>query len=121
MHRDPTSNPHANRADLRIHPIVFNPNSDPARNTISRDIKAIERIDHPALERMDEAADILAALLQVEHNVANALAGTMIGIASAAPGNIDRKALRIGQLGRVRAGACGVERRMLQQPYELAG
>ena len=53
-------------------------------------------------------------------HIADALAGPVIGVAPAAPGRVDREALRIEQLGRVGAGAGGVERRMLEQPDQLA-
>ena len=50
-----------------------------------------ERVDHPAFERMDEAADVLPALFEVEHHIADALAGAVIGVAAAAAGLVDRE------------------------------
>ena len=79
-----------------------------------------ERVDHPAFERMDEAADVLPALFEVEHHIADALAGAVIGVAAAAAGLVDREIQRIEQLGRVGAGAGGEQRRMLEQPDAFA-
>ena len=75
-----------------------------------------QRIDHPLFERMDEAADVFAALFEVEHDVADALAGAVIGIAPAAAGIEHRQAERVDELGRVGAGARGEQRRVLEQP-----
>ena len=64
-----------------------------------------ERVDHPAFEAMDEAADVLPAFFEVEHHIADALAGAVIGVASATAGFVDREIERIGELGGVGAGA----------------
>ena len=69
---------------------------------------------------MDEAADITAAPFKIEHHIADALAGAVIGVATSAAGLEYRKALRIGELGRVRAGAGGEQWRMLEQPDAFA-
>ena len=59
-------------------------------------------------------------LLEVEHQIADALARAVIGVAAAAAGLVDREAERIEQLGRVGAGAGGEQGRMLEQPDAFA-
>ena len=81
-----------------------------------RDAELAERCDHPAFERMDETADVAAAPFEVEHQVADPLAGAMIGVAAAAACLVDREAQRIEQLGGVGAGAGSEQGRMLEQP-----
>src|SRR4051812_33616983 len=68
---------------------------------------------------MDEAADVLPALLQVEHYVADALPGPVVGVAAATARFEHREIPRIGKLGRIRAGPGGKQRRMLEQPDAL--
>ena len=58
-----------------------------------------QRVDHPLFERVNEAADVLSALLEVEHDVTDALPGAVIGIASAAARIEHRKVQRVGELG----------------------
>ena len=79
-----------------------------------------ERVDHPAFERVDEAADVLPPPFEVEHHVADPLAGPVIGVATAASRLVDGESLRIGELGRIRAGAGGEQRRVLEQPHTFA-
>ena len=69
--------------------------------------------------RGDEGAHVAAAAAQVEHHVGDALAGPVIGELAAAPAAVDGQALRIEQVLGPRAGAGGVERRVLEQPDEL--
>ena len=54
--------------------------------------KFAERGDHPAFERMDEAADVAAALFKVEDQIADPLAWAVIGVSAAAAGLVNRKA-----------------------------
>ena len=79
-----------------------------------------ERVDHPAFERMDEAADVLPALFEVEHHIADPLAGPVIGVAAAAAGLVHREILRVEQLGGIGAGAGGEQGRVLEQPDAFA-
>ena len=69
---------------------------------------------------MDQPADVAAAAFEVEHQIADPLAGAVIGVAAAAAGLVDREAGRIEQLGRVGAGAGGEQGRMLEQPDAFA-
>ena len=64
---------------------------------------------------------VRVALLEVEHQIGDALTGSVIGVAAAAAGGVDRKTSGIEQLGGIGAGAGGVERGVLEQPDELAG
>ena len=57
---------------------------------------------------------------QVEHGVDHALAGAVIGVLPAAARDVDGKAHGLQEVLRPGAGAGGVERRMLQQPDQLA-
>src|SRR3546814_17745566 len=68
---------------------------------------------------MDEPAHVAAAHVEVEHHIADTLARTVIGVAAAPPRLVNGKPLGVEQLGRVRAGAGGVEGRMLEKPHEL--
>src|SRR3546814_15885869 len=68
---------------------------------------------------MDEPAHVAAAHVEVEHHIADTLARTVIGVAAAPPRLVNGKPLGVEQLGRVRAGAGGVEGWMLEKPHEL--
>src|SRR3546814_19661019 len=63
--------------------------------------------------------DTLFPYTTLFRSITDALAGTMIGIAPAPPGVIDRKPC-VEQLGGVGAGAGGIERRMFEQPDAFA-
>jgi len=75
--------------------------------------------DHPSLERMDEAANVLAAAGEVEGQVADPLARPVIGVPPAAAGVEHGKALRVEQLGRVGAGPSGEQGWVFEQPDPL--
>ena len=53
-------------------------------------------------------------------NLADALARAVIGVAAAAARRVDGESIGVEKLRRVGAGARGVERRMLEQPDQLA-
>src|SRR5829696_3780350 len=69
---------------------------------------------------MDEAADVLASLFEVEDDIAHALARPVIGIAPAAARFEHREIGGVEQLCGIRARASREKRRMLEQPDELA-
>ena len=52
-------------------------------------------------------------------HIGDALARPVIGVLPAAAGLEHRQPVRIEQVGGVRAGPGGVERRMLEQPHQL--
>ena len=58
---------------------------------VGADPKLSERVDHPAFERVDEAADVLATPFEVEHHITDPLAGAVIGVPAAAAGFVDRE------------------------------
>ena len=58
----------------------------------------------------------LAALLKVEHDVADALAGAVIGVPAAASRRRRRETRLVEQFGGVGAGAGGEQRRVFEQP-----
>ena len=84
-------------------------------------VEAGKRGDDPVLQTANETAHVAAAGLQVEHHIGHPLAGPVIGEAPAAPGAIDRKALRCQKLSPLGAGAGGIERRVLDEPDTLRG
>ena len=96
-----------------------NPDADPVLAPLAGDVERRQGADDPFLERGDEAAQVRAAALEVEHHIDHPLAGPVIGELAAAPGRVHREAC-LDQLGGLGAGAGGVERRMLDQPDELA-
>ena len=81
--------------------------------------EARERADDPFLEPVHVAAHIAVAAGEIEHDIGDALPGSVIGIAAAAAGPVHRQALRVEQVFVARAGPGGVERRVLEQPDEL--
>ena len=120
MERHPAAHPYAQRADLRLSPVaVIGPDADPPVRPPRRYAEISERRDHPAFEMVHEIADILAALAQVDVEIADPLPRPMIGVAAAAPGIIDGET-RVQQFGRVGAGPGRIERGMLQQPHPFA-
>ena len=81
----------ADRADLGFVGAAAGPDADPPGLAPRLDAEVGERGDHPAFEAMDEAANVAPALLEVEHEVADPLAGAVIGVAPAAPGLVHRE------------------------------
>ena len=77
-----------------------------------------ERADDPFLDRSNEAAHVGRAALEIEHDIADALAGTVIGELPAAAGRIHGKA-RVEELVRPGGGAGCVEGRVLEQPNQF--
>ena len=56
---------------------------------------------------------------KVEHDIGDALPRPVIGPAAAAAGAVDRQTARVEQFLVARAGAGGIERRVLEEPDEL--
>jgi hypothetical protein len=113
---------HADRRDLVLASVAArHPDADPALAPLGAHVEAGEGADGPVLEIGHEAADVLLAGAQVEHGIDHPLARPMIGVLPAAPCDMNRKAHRLQQVGRLGTGAGGVERRMLEQPDQLAG
>ena len=68
---------------------------------------------------MDETAHVAAALLQVEHDIADPLARTVIGVPSPAP-RLDDIEPRIEQFGAIGTGPGRIDRGMFEQPDQFA-
>ncbi len=83
-----------------------------------RTSNAASVLDDPFLDRGDEAAHVRRAALEIEHDIADPLAGTVIGELPAAADHMHRKT-RLDQLLRPRGCAGGVKRRVLEQPDQL--
>lgn len=80
----------AKGADLRFFWSFAHPYSDPSLGPMRINSKLFQRIDHPALEGMDEATDVLSALFKVENHVPDTLAGAMVGVTTAPASVVDR-------------------------------
>src|SRR5262249_16233870 len=119
MHRHPSPDAHADRPDLGLASGCIDPDSDASADRARRNSDIGECIDDPVLKALNIAPDIPPAPVEIELDIADALAGAVIGIAPAASAAMHREA-RVEQLVRLRAGACGIERRMLEQPDPLA-
>src|SRR5262249_60982123 len=96
------------------------PPPEPALAPFARAAEGRKRADDPGLERRNEAANVRGPALEIEHQVGDPLSRTVVGELPAAAGGEDREP-GFEQLLRPRAGAGGVERRMLEKPHELAG
>src|SRR5690242_2843252 len=117
---DPLAHAYANGGDLALAPAaVVDPDADLPSAPLALQIEAREGADHPLLEAGDEAAHVAGAVLQVEQHIGHALAGPVIGVLPAAARSMNRERSGLEQVRVARAGAGGVERRMLQEPDEL--
>ena len=99
--------------------LVVGPDADAAVGAARFDPEQRQRVDHPAFERRYISAHVAPALCQVELDITDPLAGSVIGITPAAARVINGKA-RIEQFGGIGAGSRGVERRMFEQPDAFA-
>src|SRR6185437_5372589 len=116
----PMAHAHADGSDLALAAVrLGDPDADPAGPALALDVEERERADEPLLEPLDIAPEVGAVTLQVEHDVADALAGSMIGVLPTPAGAIDRKEPGIDQVRRLGARARRVERRVLEQPDQL--
>lgn len=119
VHRHPFADADPDRANLGFPPVRrVAPDADPAIHRPCAHAKFCQRRYHPVFQCMDEAADIRVAILQIEHDIAHALARAVIGMAATAPGLVDGESLA-EQFDRIGAGPRGIERRMFQQPDQF--
>src|SRR6185312_1267999 len=120
MEGHPTAHAHADSRDLALAAVrLGDPDADPSGSTLTLDVEEREGADEPFLEPLDIAPEVGAAALQVQHDVADALPGSMIGILPAPARAVHWEEPGVHQVGRLGAGAGGVERRVLEQPDQL--
>src|SRR6516164_8504707 len=116
----PAPHAHADRGDLFLLAAALpHPDTAPAGAPLAADAKMRECADHPLLEPVHMAAHIAIAAVEIEHDIGNALPGSVIGVAAAAAGPVHRQESRVEQVFLARAGPGGVERRVLEEPHEL--
>ncbi len=129
MEGHPAAHAHADGRDLVLgHPAgkaarlvrPLDPDADAALAALALDVEILQRGDDPALQAGDEAAHVLAAAVEVEHDIGDPLSRAVIGELPAAPGLMHGKT-PIEQVLRLCRGAGGIERRMLDQPDHLIG
>src|SRR6476646_6238915 len=106
VQRHPALHADADRGDLVLEAALAlvwppHPYADTVVAALAMHCEGREGADDPLLERGDEAAHILGAAREVEHHIADALAGAVIGELPAAAGRVHRKA-RLDQLLRSR-------------------
>ena len=125
VERRPAAHADADRGDLvlrarRLLGPAY-PDADAVLPALAAHVEGREGADQPFLQRRHVGAQVLAAAGEVQHHVGHALTGAVIGVLAAAAGDVHRKAVGRDEIRLPRRGAGGVERRVLQQPDELAG
>ena len=129
VERHPAPHPHADGGDLVFRHLAVparflvgtrDPDADPVLADLAPDVEQRQRRDDPGLQRRDIGAHVLAAAVEVEHRIGDALAGAVIGELPAAPG-LEHRKTRIDQVLRFCRRAGGIKRRMLDQPDQFGG
>src|SRR6201987_3830404 len=83
----PMPHAHADRGDLFLLPAVpHHPDADAALAALAADVEAHERADDPLFEPVDVAAHVAIAAGKIEHDIGDALPGSVIGVAAASAG-----------------------------------
>src|SRR5579859_7128535 len=84
---DPVPDPHADRSDLVLSSqSAIDPNPDPTFAPLTLDPELRQRADHPIFQIAHIAANVAAALAEIEHDIGHTLARPMIGVFAAASG-----------------------------------
>ena len=96
------------------------PDTDPAVERLGLHAELGQRLDDQRLQRRHVGAHVAEAAADVEHDIADALAGAMVGELAAAAGAVHGKAGGVEEVALPGAGAGGVERRVLEEPDQLA-
>src|ERR1700736_819344 len=92
----PAAHAYADRGDLVLASTgPGDPDADPAVAAFALHIEARKGADHPLLEPVDMASDVAPAPVKIEHDIANALARPVIGVATAAAGAMHRQVVRV--------------------------
>ncbi len=123
VQRHPALDADADGRDLVLESVALvrppHPHADAVVAPLAAHVEGGQRADDPFLDGGDEAAHVRRAALEIEHDIADPLAGAVIGELAAAARAVNREA-RFDQLLRLRRGAGGVKRRMLNEPDQLA-
>ena len=94
------------------------PYANPVLARLADDVERFQRLDQPAFERGHIGSHVGSAALEVEHDVSDPLSGSVIGELAAAASAMDGKA-RLDKVALLGARACGVKRRVLDEPDAL--
>ncbi len=121
----PAAQPDAEGGDLVLaaRPLVrrpVDPQADPPFARRGVYAQFAERHRDPGLQRADQQAHVLPPPVQVEHDVDDALARAVPGVATAAPDPNDRQVSGVAQFVRFGAGPGGQHRFVFEQPDRLA-
>ncbi|MNY16473.1 hypothetical protein D3C86_1497400 [compost metagenome] len=101
--------------------LALDPYADTALAHSSLDAELIQSADDPVFQTMHEGAHVLAAPIQVQHDIGHALARPVIGELPAPPRAVDRETVGGQQVVVLGRDARRIEGRMLQQPDHLLG
>ena len=96
--------------------LPLHPEPDLSAAAFGSNIEIGQCADEPFLERPNEGSDVPAAAIQVQHDIGDPLARTMIGELTPASGPERGEACRVKQILIARTRSCRIEGRMLQQP-----
>ena len=83
----------------------LDPDADAAFANLALDVELVQRRDHPVFKALDELPHVAPAGGDMKHDIGHALAGAVIGVLPAAARLINWKAVRLGQVSRIGAGA----------------
>ena len=122
MQRHPLLHADAERGDLVLVAFAFvralHPDTDAILAPLAAHVESGQGADDPSFQSGDEAAQVRPAPPEINHHIADALAGAMIGHLAAAAALVNREA-GVQDVGEVGAGAGGIKRRVLDQPDQL--
>ena len=95
VQRHPALDADADGGDLVLVSLALvrppHPHADAVVAPLAAHVESGERADDPFLDGGDEAAHVRRAALEIEHDIADPLAGTVIGELAAAARRVDRK------------------------------
>ena len=122
---DPAADAHADGRELFLPGTVHHPEPDPIGPPLGWKAERGERKDQPLLDPVHQGMNVVRcdsamATTEIEHEIGDALTGSMICPLSAAPGPEDRKRARIDEIIRARRSAGRVHGRMFKKPDKVA-
>src|SRR5271166_4685303 len=98
METNPTAQADAKCGYFLLRTILVNPYTDAPASTLPRDPKYRKGIDNPLFQGGHESAYITSPFLQINHDIGDALAGTMVGILPSTAGFVHGKSFWIQQI-----------------------